>query len=263
MSHKNRNKNDRKEKTVKENENENEDDRLKRYMEQNMKHYLFELDKKIISVSESIDLVENSVKSVENNKKDNIEEMMIEMKNSFESLADKVTKIHASNVNRDVNISIKLNDILKRMDEYEEAIQEGNKTNIIVKNKVENNSQMLKEIIESKSDIKGDDRVNDKTLDDIVSICCEMQSKIERNHEMLKDNDNENRQIKDKKQDKNKLKDERFQRFEKNMIKIEEHNIKIVLELEEKNEDLKNENIKLKDRIVNINKTKVNNSTTS
>ena len=135
-----------------------------------------------------------------------------EMKDCLEGLADKINKINVNSVNREINLARKLDDILKRTQESDDALHEGIKMNVLVKDRVEKNSQMLNEIIIIKSDLKGD-KENDKIIDEVAIICSEMKVKLDKNYQMIKENINVNKFIKDKKSDKSKETDEILQNF--------------------------------------------------
>ena len=178
---------------------------------------------------------------------------------SIEKLADNINTIHVNNVKCEVNINTKFNDMLKKTVDIENAINEGIRMSISVKDKTEKNFQILNELILLKSDTKKDVKDNENIMDEVALICSDMQVKLNKNHQILKENVEINRQIKDtnaSKQDKKVDNIERFQKFELNLTKMEEKNANIVCGLEERNSDLnKTKNIKLKDRIINFNKT--------
>ena len=152
----------------------------------------------------------------------------------------------------------KVSEISKQIYDYdnEEAIQDSSvRIALVNKDKIDKKYQMLSDIIKnySKSDDINNDKINEKMLDEVIVKCCELDVKIEKSYQIVKEN-NENIK-KNVKENKNPHKNDRSNEiFDKIDLKLTNMEDKIVNDLEAKNENLMNKNTKLKKRITNINK---------
>ena len=190
---------------------------------------------------------QNLTKRIENAEKmHDIDKKVDDIKENIENLINTVTKMHAYNVNRDVNLKLKIDELIKRSEENEEATQEGIKVALSIKDKIDKNYQILSEIVndkmminvDSKIKISDDDVKNDKMIDEIVIKCCEMDSKIDKCYQIIKENNvNKQKEEEDKKKKKRKNYEntERFKNLEIIFTKMEEKNSKIVNDLQVKN----------------------------
>lgn len=124
------------------------------------------------------------------------------------------------------------------------------------------NYQMLSEILNN-SDKNRDEKEkkkneeNYKIMEDMMGEVWKINDRVNKNFQILEDikKGDENTNKKQNKNTNEKIFDENYRKYEEINKKMEDKNVIIMKGMESKNENLTKENIKLKERIVNINKS--------
>ena len=173
--------------------------------------------------------------------KNNYEELINMMTHNFNELDKKIGDLNDK-------IDNLMND---RLVQNENICTETLKNSFIMKDLMLKNNAMINDVM---SEFKEKSDVDDsyKTMEIINDTCWIIKDKVSKNNQMLYEcieEKNENAKIKENEKKKETINDKTCEI----VIKMEEKNAKIVKDLETKNINLANKNLKLKDRITNIN----------
>ena len=103
----------------------------------------------------------------------------------------------------------------------------------------------------NKNDVTKNDYDTNKILNEVIDKCCKIESNVDKNNQMLKEKYENNKKFENKVNQKDKIQNDILEKID---LKLNVMEVKIKNDFEDKNEDLKNKNIILKNRITNINK---------